>query len=61
MEITNASYLMKEYSCSQFMALLFDVRSRKKEKYVNKFFVSEEFYHKPYQYYKLVLLLLALS
>jgi hypothetical protein len=36
------------------MALLFDVRSRdQKKSNVNKFFVSEEYYHRPYPFYKL--------
>jgi glycine dehydrogenase len=33
------------------MALLFDVRSRdQKKSNVNKFFVSEEYYHRPYPF-----------
>jgi glycine cleavage system pyridoxal-binding protein P len=46
MEIANASYLMKNTAAAE--CTFIDVRSRSKEKHVNKFFVSEEIYHKLY-------------
>jgi glycine cleavage system pyridoxal-binding protein P len=51
MEIANASLLDESTAA---MALLFDVRSEIKEKQC-KFFVSEEYYHRLYPFYKLVL------